>query len=181
MSFKTIFIASALAASALVNAAVLPRQESSTGPSCENRAPQEKFRYTASSNKQFEVICGADYYGSDIGGVQWPGSFEGCLELCDANAECNAVSWNGACYLKGIVPGLDTSSNSAHVWTAKKNPSPTCDSDTSDGVVFPTSAGDFEIICGKDYGGNDLDAVNSVSFAECIEACAANQQCVDVS
>ncbi|KAJ4376507.1 hypothetical protein N0V86_006619 [Didymella sp. IMI 355093] len=181
MSFKTIFIASALAASSLVSAAVLPRQASpSTGPTCADKNPLDKFLYTATSKKQFEVVCGADYYGSDIGDVQWPGSFEGCLELCDANADCQAVSWTGACYLKGGVPALNE--KASNVWTAKKAPAPTCDGPTnSDGAVFPTASGDFEIICGKDYGGNDLDATDAKDFADCINICAANVQCVDVA
>lgn len=180
MSFKTIFIASALAASSLVSAAVLPRQSSSTGPTCTDKNPGDTFRYKATSNKQFEVICGADYYGSDIGDVQWPGTFEGCLELCDANTMCEAVSWTGACYLKGGVPALDKSAS--QVWTARKNPAPTCEgSDNSDGAVFPTASGDFQIICAKDYGGNDLTAVDSKDFEDCINTCAGNTECVDVS
>jgi hypothetical protein len=180
MSFKTIFIASAMAATSLVNAAVLPRQETSTGPSCTERAPLETFRYKATSKKQFEITCGADYYGSDLGSVRWPGSFEGCLELCDAEPLCLAVSYNVGCYLKGGVPALVTSNTG--VWAAIKNPPPTCEAlGNSDDTVFTSTTGDFDIICGKDYSGNDLDAVDSASFADCIEACASNEQCVDVS
>lgn len=183
MSVKAIFTASALAASSLVTAAVLPiRQVSSTGPTCAGKDVGATFRTKLASNSQFEVVCGADYYGSDLpDGLRWPGSFEGCLAACDAEPQCGSVSWvNGPCYLKGGVPVLTTGNDA--VWTAKKNPPPTCEgSASSDGAVYPSSAGNFQIICGKDYGGNDLPGFATGSFAECIDACAANEKCVDVS
>jgi hypothetical protein len=184
MSLKTIFAASALAASSLVGAVVLPiQQASSSEQTCAGQTTGYKYVTRLASNVQYEVICGADYYGSDLAdGIKWPGSFEGCLAECDANAECKAVSWaNGPCYLKGGAPTL-VSGNEA-VWTATKNPAPTCEGEfNSNGASYITSAGNFEIMCGWDYAGNDLPTSKRVdSFAECIELCAADNQCVDVS
>ncbi|KAH6644461.1 hypothetical protein C7974DRAFT_439803 [Boeremia exigua] len=181
MSIKVIFAASALAASSLVNAAVIPvrRQEAN---SCVGKQPGDQFVSKLASNVQFEVICGRDYYGGDLeNGLRWPGSFEGCLAACDSEPECKAVSWvDGPCYLKGAVSSL-LDGNPA-VWTAKKNPPPTCDgSVNSDGASYITSAGKFQIMCGKDYAGNDLKGVSTDSFAACIDHCAADEQCVDVS
>ncbi|KAF2997956.1 hypothetical protein E8E13_006059 [Curvularia kusanoi] len=186
MSVKAIFVASALAASSLVNAAVIPtaRQVSAPEQTCEGQKPGYKYVTRLASNVQYEVICGADYYGSDLAdGIKWPGSFQGCLAECDANADCKAISWaNGPCYLKGGVPQL-TNGNDA-IWTAMKNPAPTCEGDfNSNGASYITSAGIFEISCGVDYAGNDLPDSNKRvdSFADCIELCAADDRCVDVS
>ncbi|KAJ8112249.1 hypothetical protein OPT61_g5343 [Boeremia exigua] len=182
MSFKAVFAASVLAASSLVNGAVIStRQQASTSQSCTNMAPGEGFVTKLASGVQFEVTCGRDYYGSDLAdGLRWPGSFEGCLAACDAEPACKAISWtNGPCYLKGEPSELRGGDN---VWTAKKNPAPTCDgSVNSDGASYITSAGNFEIMCGKDFGGNDLPSVQTESFAGCIEHCAADEKCVDVS
>ena len=187
MSVKTLFAASALAASSLVSAAAIPQlpqlQQASSEQTCVGKNSGHKFVTKAASNVQYEVVCGADYYGSDLkDGLQWPGSFEGCLAACDDNAECKAVSWaDGPCYLKGGLPTLVSGSD--NVWTAKKNPAPTCEGDNnSNGVSYITSAGNFEIICGADYAGGDLPYSQRVnSFVECIDLCAADEQCADVS
>ena len=109
MSVKIILATSALAASSLVSAVVLPiRQAPSSEQTCAGQTTGYKYITRLASNVQYEVICGADYYGSDLSdGIKWPGSFEGCLAECDANAKCKAVSWaNGPCYLKGGVTTL---------------------------------------------------------------------------
>lgn len=184
MSVKSIFAASALAASSLVSAVAIPQlQTASSEQSCVGKPSNYKFVTRLPSNVQYEVVCGADYYGSDLqeGGIQWPGSFEGCLAACEANDKCKAVSWaDGPCYLKGGVTGL---SNNDNVWTARKNPAPTCEGETnSNGATYLTSAGKFEIICAADYGGGDLDYNSRFdTFAECIDYCAADDQCIDVS
>lgn len=183
MSIKAIFAASVLATSSLVNAAVLPiRQASSSGPTCDGKDIGSKFVTKLASNVQFEVVCGADYYGSDLpDGLKWPGSFEGCLAACEDEPQCKSVSWdNGPCYLKGGVPTLQEGREK--IWTAKKNPPPTCEgSDSSEGAYYTTSAGSFQIMCGKDYGGNDLGGIKTDSFGACIDHCAADDKCVDVS
>lgn len=184
MSLKTLFVASALAASSLVNAAVIPdrRQESSSGLTCVGKAPGDHFVTKLASNVQYEVTCGRDYYGADLkDGIRWPGSFEGCLAACDTEPDCHAISWvDGPCYLKGEVSTIRDGNDA--VWTAKKNPTPTCDGAiNSNGATYISSAGNFEIMCGKDYGGNDLPGVTTDSFAACIDYCAADERCVDVS
>ncbi|KAF1364343.1 hypothetical protein EJ07DRAFT_99257 [Lizonia empirigonia] len=181
MSIKSVFITSALAASSVVNAAVLPvRQASSTGPTCSDKAVGATFITKLASDNQYDVTCGADYFGNDLeDGLTWTSDFAGCLTACDAEAGCSTVAYvNGACYLKHGVPTLQ--GNDA-VWSAKKTPPPTCDGGASDGALYATAAGNFQIICGKDYGGNDLPSFGTDSFSACIDACAADQSCVDVS
>lgn len=183
MSIKTLFAASVLAASHVVNAAVLPiRQTATDGLTCADKAVGATFSTKLASNSQFDITCGADYYGNDLNnGLRWPGSFQGCLDTCDAEPLCSTVAYvDGACYLKQGVPTLQTGNDA--VWSAKKTPPPTCDgSSNSDGTIYSTSAGSFQIICGKDYGGNDLGGVNTGSFSACIDLCATTNNCVDVS
>lgn len=47
--------------------------------------------------------------------------------------------------------------------------------------TYTSSKGDFKIICGKDYAGNDLPSTNTKTFEACIETCATTDRCVDVS
>ena len=44
-----------------------------------------------SAKSKFDIICGKDYYGSDLA-VASTSSFEACIEACDANAQCVDVS-----------------------------------------------------------------------------------------
>ncbi|KAJ8116343.1 hypothetical protein OPT61_g2196 [Boeremia exigua] len=68
------------------------------------------------------------------------------------------------------------------VWSAKRvaaNKGLSCGAD--DGKAYASSKGDFKIVCGKDYVGNDLPATSAPSFEACIETCATTDRCVDVS
>ncbi len=38
----------------------------------------------------------------------------------------------------------------------------------------------YQIMCGVDFGGNDIAAITTTSFEDCIAACDENTECVDV-
>jgi len=44
-----------------------------------------------SAKSKFDIICGKDYYGSDLAFAS-TSSFEACIEACDSNVQCVDVS-----------------------------------------------------------------------------------------
>lgn len=63
----------------------------------------------------FTIQCGNDHAGADIGSTS--GTFEECIDTCNANSECQAVSWVwGTCYMKNAVN--DGQTGVSHVWGA---------------------------------------------------------------
>lgn len=106
---------------------------------------------------------------------------------------------NGACYLKRSKSSLI---EAGYVWTAEMIEQSSSASTTSMLPTSTTSAGtdltcanaqddkksyvaakggSFIVECGVDYGGNDLDAVDSTSFTACMDTCDNTDGCVDVS
>jgi hypothetical protein len=57
---------------------------------------------------------------------------------------------------------------------------PTCDGSDGETYTAPTG-GQYTIACGTDYAGNDIGFSTEATFADCINACDANPQCIDVS
>ena len=152
---------------------------------CEGGA-SDHTTYSAPSGKTFQVLCGIDYAGDDMAGVQ-TNSFSDCIDACDSASGCVDVSYvNGACYLKKTTR---EAVERGHVWTAKvvetsSGPAPnvlSCVDNKSNGAVFEATNSDFDITCGKDYAGGDLTAQSADSFEACIRACDANPACVNVA
>lgn len=106
---------------------------------------------------------------------------------------------NGACYLKRSKPSLI---EAGHVWTAElidltasastsstiptnsaaAGKDLTCTDGKDDKQSYvATNGGTFIVECGVDYGGNDLEAVDSTSFAASMDTCDDTEGCVDVS
>jgi hypothetical protein len=170
------FAASALALAVAVRGAALPQTTA---------LHDDAFQWptdTEDVSSIFQITCGTDYWGGDLRSFQ-SDTFQGCLAACKTDAECVSVAYGGtSCYLKNI---LTTGQPNGGVWSAKKtvtNKSLTCDADgSSDGKTYTSSKGDFKIICGKDYAGNDLPSTSTKSFEACIETCATTDRCVDVS
>ena len=111
-------------------------------------------------------------------------SFSSCLSACDAATGSVAVAYvSGACYLKNQI---NTPVANAGVWGAKRNDASattvSCVNNLSNGQQYTASSGAvFDIICGVDYYGGDLKMLDTATFTSCIEACAANTQCVDIT
>jgi hypothetical protein len=144
--------------------------------------------FTSTSGREYSIICGKEYPGGDLQGVVAE-SFEACVNACDATEGCIDVSYvPGYCYMKSI---LSTLQDAAHVWTAvlldpAAAPEPvaplSCADGSINGTTFVSSAGrEYVILCAVDYFGGDMGMVYLDTFEKCIEACDANEGCIDVA
>ncbi|KAK4663961.1 uncharacterized protein QC763_501310 [Podospora pseudopauciseta] len=156
--------------------------------------------YESPKGVEFLVLCGVDYGGGDMSAAQ-TGTFAGCMDLCAETSGCVDVSFvGGSCYLKRALGPLNTA---GHVWTGRRitRPStttgappsatgslvpssdpPSCLGGESDGTAYLAESGAvYEIICGREYYGGDLQMVYTKTFQGCIEACEGLVGCVDVS
>ncbi|KAJ4298332.1 hypothetical protein N0V88_003357 [Collariella sp. IMI 366227] len=146
----------------------------------------DKTTYTTTSGTAFQVLCGIDYSGTDVGATNTP-TFEQCIEACASTSGCIDVSYVGeACYMKSKV---ETALERDWVWSAKivesgsgeTSTKLSCDDNASDGKIFQATTNSFEITCGKDYAGGDLLGTSAASFEECIQACDSNAECLNVA
>jgi hypothetical protein len=95
----------------------------------------------------FTIQCGNDHAGADIGSASGT-SFEQCIDTCNANSECQAVSWVwGTCYMKNAVN--DGQTGISHVWGAARTsaliPAPVAEPETTPSspaevIVTPSAA-----------------------------------------
>ncbi|KAF3039675.1 hypothetical protein E8E11_006828 [Didymella keratinophila] len=186
MLFSTLLIATATV-HGLASGASLPqrhsRQEPGSEPTCSGKEQGSTFTYTPSSGSPFDIICGQDYAGGDLKALT-TSSFKDCLTACNTERTCVTVAYrDGACYLKNQVTSAVPNEG---VWSAKKEVVPTntalsCEDNRSDGITYTASKGRFRIICGKEYPGGDLTSTSTSTFEDCIETCATNARCIDVS
>ncbi|KAK0710441.1 hypothetical protein B0T21DRAFT_404982 [Apiosordaria backusii] len=58
-----------------------------------------------------------------------------------------------------------------------------CHDNASNGTVYesPTTGVEFLVLCGVDYGGGDMSAAQTGTFAGCMDLCGETGGCVDVS
>ncbi|KAK4182333.1 hypothetical protein QBC35DRAFT_396162 [Podospora australis] len=125
---------------------------------CENNASDGTV-FTA-QNAEFDIICGVDYAGGDMG-AQGVATFAECITLCDTTPGCVNVAFApwGQCYLKNKNT---TPTANPGIWTAKGKKGLsglTCVNNFSDKKTYTTHSGStFEIECGVDYGGGDMSA-----------------------
>ncbi|KAK4124723.1 hypothetical protein N657DRAFT_670636 [Parathielavia appendiculata] len=172
--------------------------------SCDGNASNGQI-YKA-TNADFEITCFKDYAGGDLLGLS-TASFEECIDACDSHVECVNVAYvYGACYLKKQQnPAVDsvsvwgavrkpatsattgtttaTSTTATAVSTPSSTKTPlTCEGNASNLVKYTSAkSGLYQILCGVDFGGNDLAATTAATFEDCIAACDENTDCVDVS
>jgi hypothetical protein len=160
-----------------------------TGPelTCVDGAMDGKT-FTASSGNQYSIICGREYPGGDLKGVD-AATFAGCVEACDTTPDCIDVSYVApACYMKS---SLTTLQDAGYVSTAlfigrPADPEPviplSCVDSKDNGTTFATPAGnEYVILCGVDYFGGDMGMVYTDTFEKCMDACDANDGCIDVA
>jgi hypothetical protein len=58
----------------------------------------------------------------------------------------------------------------------------TCEQGAANGTTYKTNQGKFyEIYCGYDFPGGDIQGLSADSFEKCLDACDQNLQCVDVA
>jgi hypothetical protein len=77
---------------------------------------------------------------------------------------------------------LSSSTASASTFSRPTQAPLSCDDNKSNGTTYIAQSGDlYQIICGLDYGGNDMFATEVENFEACIEQCNTQSGCVDVS
>ncbi|KAK3314415.1 hypothetical protein B0H66DRAFT_595135 [Apodospora peruviana] len=174
---------------------------STDAPTCEQNA-SDGTSYLTGSNSVWEIVCGREYYGGDLR-RETHATFQACIESCDADTECVDVSYVGQdCWMKKSVSGSLV--HAPHAWTAKKarsypsasttrtaTPAPTatshpsvltCADKADDGKTYTTDNGRmYEIHCGADFAGGDLQAKSVPSFEDCMHYCDALEACLGVS
>ncbi|KAM7205766.1 hypothetical protein V8F20_002999 [Naviculisporaceae sp. PSN 640] len=176
---------------------------STDAPTCDQNA-SDGTSYLAGSGSVWEIICGREYYGGDLR-RETHGTFQACIESCDADAECVDVSYVGQdCWMKKSVSGSLV--HAGHAWTAKKtrngssasttgtqtttnaptatsHPSVlTCVDKADDGKTYSTdNRRVYEIHCGADFAGGDLQARTLASFEDCMHYCDTLEGCLGVS
>ena len=94
--------------------------------------------------KNFEIQCGNDHGGADIGAVPTTTTFEQCMDACEANGECVAVSWvYGTCYMKNAAnPGQ---TGVEHVWGAVR-PARVASSSVVDPTITPSASSEASVV-----------------------------------
>ncbi|KAK4894792.1 hypothetical protein LTR28_002002, partial [Elasticomyces elasticus] len=177
---------------------------SSAAGSCSSLAAQGST-YTDANGKTYNVKCGADLSGYDIG-AQGSSSYAGCFASCDNFPGCVSFAYvggsgPGTCYLKGGVGNSNANSNVDAAYLSSYTATSTALSTTtttasSTPVASPTNTGacsalpsaytdeqnkSYTVACGMDFGGNDIAAVGSARFSGCFSLCDTTPGCVAFS
>jgi hypothetical protein len=135
----------------------------------------------------FTVGCSTDYFGiGDIGSSIQP-SLESCIDECSSasSRSCMAVVYAGnVCYKKDKTGPVTTNKRTtAAVKKSLSNgpaiSSPKCPD--ADGTTITLGGSQFKVYCDREYFGGDLTFAEFDTFGECVEACANNPDCIDVS
>ncbi|KAG7286321.1 hypothetical protein NEMBOFW57_008630 [Staphylotrichum longicolle] len=169
------------AAALLLAAGVSAAPSPGTAVTCENNASNNTV-YTA-QNAQFDILCGIDYSGGDMG-AERVSTFAECITRCDSTPGCINVAFApwGMCWLKNQNT---TPSPNSGVWTAKSKAALTgltCIDNFSDKKTYTSPGGTaFDIACGVDYAGGDMSSRNTNTFKECVDACGSTPGCVNVA
>lgn len=155
--------------------------------SCKDPA-NHNTTYNKGTESQYQILCDTDFAGGDLAAIGAE-TFADCIAACDANDECVDVSYGfrtTTCWLKGQI----TTANPAEgIWTARKKTEEetgpktvvTCENNASNNTVYKSGTSSFLVLCGFDYGGGDMGGSAQPTFADCMDACAATEGCVDVS
>jgi len=190
-----------LAGSCYLKNQLLPAQEQplvwtglKVGPlSCDNKKDDGKI-YTAANGQAFEIRCGKDYFGGDLGALNVE-TFDDCLDACGDTAGCINVAYvYGNCYMKNEQKEVQ---NNDWVWGAVVVDKPTttssvlgptststltCEGWVSDNSFFVTNQNKrYEILCGVDYEGGDTSLQTVKTFEGCLDLCDSTEGCIDVT
>lgn len=89
----------ALASTAVSSSQRIPTPSALACPNSNNTL----FRSTTGAT--FQITCGVDHFGGDMGGVVYVADFPSCVTLCSGTTGCLAAAYTpgGACYRKSIV------------------------------------------------------------------------------
>jgi hypothetical protein len=158
----------------------------SRGPTCVGAGDEGKT-FKTENGKRYQIICGREYPGGDLLGVDVT-SFKECIERCDATPLCVDVSYVGpGCYLKGSS-AITTLQTAGWVSTALLlvRPEPprllSCVAGRDSETSYVTPLGnEYEILCQTDFVDGDIGMVNVDNFELCMAACDSVAGCLDVS
>ena len=84
--------------------------------------------------------------------------------------------------IAAITPSTTTTpSTTPSTTTPSAKESLSCEGDASNLVKYTSAKnGLYQIMCGVDFGGNDIVGITTTSFEDYIAACDDNTECVDV-
>jgi hypothetical protein len=130
----------------------------SAAPACTNNQSNNTVCNTTSGS--YDILCQIDYGGGDLASQGGLASFEDCIALCDATANCIDVSYGpggGNCWMRSI---LGTPSSNGGIWPGRSrlvDPQITCNNNDSNGTIYEAAQGGYyQVISGVDYVGGDL-------------------------
>ncbi|ETS86981.1 hypothetical protein PFICI_00809 [Pestalotiopsis fici W106-1] len=121
---------------------------------------------------------GYQYFGTEYGSECYCGNSFAAGANRTSDSECSMLCANDTSEYCGAGYRLTVYQNTT--WVAS---STTADIScpTSNNTVVTSNGKNFTIECGVDHSGGDLTSTTVSSFQGCIDACASNSQCVDVS
>lgn len=149
-------------------------------------------QYTSPNGKKFEVECGVDHSGGDMGGPVYvpKDNLTACIEQCDLIPDCVDASLNTqACYLKKFLGNAVTA---PHIWGAKlvgAEPPFSCPS--ADGKNYTANGKTYVVECGIDYATSQSQLIGGEGtviaddeypwLQPCLELCAGTTNCVNIA
>ena len=162
----------------------------STPLSCDNKAI-DGTEYTTPTGTTYDIICGKEYGGGDLRGVSAQ-TFEDCLAACDAEAACIDVSYvPGSCYMKQAITGPLVEAGSVSTAVKKTSAGGTepgpgapelyCTDGQPSQATFTTANNRYyQMFCGADFTGGDMNTITTVNFDACVKACDEATGCLSV-
>ncbi|KAK6076275.1 glyoxal oxidase precursor [Seiridium cupressi] len=118
------------------------------------------------------------YFGTEYGAECYCGNSFGTGANRMSDSDCNMLCANDASEFCGAGSRLTVYQNTS--WVAP-TPSSDVSCPTSNNTIVTSNSKNFTIECGIDHSGGDLSSLTVTSFQGCIDACAQNSQCVDIS
>lgn len=137
---------------------------------------------TSSSSMSLEYCAsfcsGYQYFGTEYGSECYCGNSFGAGANRTDESECSMLCANDTSEFCGASYRLTVYQNTT--WIAS-SASVDISCPASNNTVVKSNGKTFTVECGIDHSGGDLTSLGVTSFQGCIDACAQNSQCVDVS
>ncbi|USW48743.1 Putative carbohydrate-binding WSC, PAN/Apple domain, alpha/Beta hydrolase [Septoria linicola] len=150
-------------------------------------SPSMTLEYCAS------FCSGYAYFGTEYGAECYCGNSFSAGAVRTLDSDCNMLCANATNQFCGagnrltvynnpdIVVSSSTSSTSSSVTATPTAGSSSISCPSADGTTVTSIGKKFLIECGIDHAGGDIASTTVSSFQGCVDACAQNSQCVDVS
>lgn len=122
---------------------------------------------------------GYQYFGTEYGAECYCGNTIGAGANQTSDSECDMLCASNASEFCGSSSRLTVYQNTT--WIAPSTPGVEVSCPASNNTMITSNGKNFTVECGIDRSGGDLTSLTVASFQDCIDACAQNSQCVDVS